>query len=96
MSTVNERILKLFTEREVLAEVTSMVEYIFDTGTVDNCPPFNTDDVEMKTEICCPDCGAEKENLILHLGRTIPVPNLHGTAPCHGRRQAMLRGIGSL
>lgn len=67
MSTANERILKLFTEREVLAEVTSMVEYIFDTGTVDNCPPFNADDVEMKTEICCPDCGAEEENLVRHL-----------------------------
>lgn len=67
MSNVNEKICRLFTEREVLAEVTEMVEYIFDSGTMENCPPFTVDDVEMEAEVVCPDCGAEAESLVRHL-----------------------------
>ena len=64
---VNERIMKLFTDREVLCEVTEMVEYIFDSGTIENCPPFTTEDVEMEIEILCQECGADASSVVDYL-----------------------------
>ena len=65
--TQNERIRKMFTTREVLCNVTDMVEYIFDSGTDENCPPFSPSDVVVETDINCPECGAEESSLALHL-----------------------------
>lgn len=39
-SPKNKKIIELFLERELKAEITSMVEYILDTGTTENCHHF--------------------------------------------------------
>ena len=72
----NKDIINLFVEREVLADVTDFVEYVLDTATDQNCPPFNTNSIETITAGCCPECGATEEFLDFHtitLEETAPV-----------------------
>lgn len=58
-SPKNLRIAKLFTDREVKMELTEVVEYVFDTATDQNAPPFSLDDIQSAGEVACPYCGAE-------------------------------------
>lgn len=57
-SPKNLRIAKLFAEREVKMELTEVVEYVFDTATDQNAPPFTLDDIQHEDDISCPYCGA--------------------------------------
>ena len=43
-SLKNQKIVALFAKREVMKNITSLVEYVFDTETLENAPPFNPGD----------------------------------------------------
>ena len=76
MEDINQKIIELFVEREILADVTDMVEYVFDTATKGNCPPFDPDSVEMLGSGFCPECGANAEYQDFHtvtLEEVIPI-----------------------
>ena len=75
MEEINEKIIALFVEKEVLADVTEIVEYIIDTATPENCPPFDPDGI-MSGQGFCTECGAPEEYLVPHTvvqGETTPV-----------------------
>ena len=58
-SPKNQKILSLFARREVLKDITELVNYVFDTATTDNAPPFGMEDIQCEHSICCPNCGEE-------------------------------------
>ena len=57
-SPKNRRIISLFVKKEILKDVTNIVEYILDTGTNTNAPPFTWEDIEsLDEDTGCPECG---------------------------------------
>ena len=62
-SETNLKIRKLFVAREVKANVTDLVDYIFDTAQKDNAPPFTIADIQEEMEAICPDCMAVIEDV---------------------------------
>lgn len=77
MDEANEKIVSLFVEKEVLADVTDLVNYVFDTATRNNCPPFDPDSI-LPSEGGCTECGTPEEFLVPHTvvqGETEPVLN---------------------
>lgn len=77
MDEANEKIVSLFVEKEVLANMTDIVNYVFDTATRNNCPPFDPDSI-LPSEGGCTECGAPEEFLVPHTvvqGETEPVVN---------------------
>lgn len=70
-SEKNMKIRKIFCNKEVRAEVTDLVEYVFDTATNQNGPPFGPEDVQYPVDIACPDCGGDElEEVIYQPGMT--------------------------
>lgn len=63
MREVNRKICQLFAQKEVLADVSEFVEYVFDTATQQNAPPFTEEDVVVLSEQCCPNCGASGDQI---------------------------------
>lgn len=66
MTEINKRIISLFVEKETLADVSDFVNYVFDTASKTNDPPFDPDSVVMPGSACCPQCGASEESLDDH------------------------------
>ena len=58
-SSNNQKIISLFARREVLKDVTSLVEYVFDSGTDDNAPPFEPGDIWFDAVARCPNCDED-------------------------------------
>lgn len=58
-SPKNQKILDLFVRKEVLKDITELVQYVFDTATTDNAPPFSMEDIQYEYVLCCPNCGEE-------------------------------------
>ena len=50
MDEANEKIVSLFVEKEVLADMTELVNYVFDTATRSNCPPFDPESSQAKED----------------------------------------------
>lgn len=58
-SPINKAIIKAFLAREVKCDMSLFVEYVLDTGTIRNSPPFTFEDIKYKTDgAACPACGA--------------------------------------
>ena len=95
MDATNKKILELFVEREILADVTDFVEYVIDTATRDNCPPFNPDAIMADGGFMCSSCGAGDEHQDFH---TITVeevvPILDYSADTNERFQCPHCGLG--
>lgn len=58
-SLKNQKIVALFAKREVMKNITSLVEYVFDTETLENAPPFNPGDIEYEIKPLCPTCNED-------------------------------------
>lgn len=57
-SKENKKIIHMFVQREVRLCVSEFVEYVFDTATDKNAPPFTMDDVSNNGIPECPRCGS--------------------------------------
>lgn len=58
-SPINKKIISIFLRRELKACITPLVEYVFDTATDMNGPPFTTEDIICEEEVLCPHCGSK-------------------------------------
>lgn len=56
-SSKNQEIKRKFVERDVMACVSGMVEYIINKGFEDREAPFSLDDAENYYTTKCPECG---------------------------------------
>lgn len=72
-SLKNQKILELFVRKEVLKDISELVQYVFDTATTDNAPPFSMEDIQYEYALCCPNCGEETlEEVVVEPGMVHP------------------------
>lgn len=58
-SPKNQKILDLFVQKEVLKDISEIVNYVLDTSRTDNAPPFTWEDIQCETTVLCPHCDEE-------------------------------------
>lgn len=72
-SPKNQKILDLFVRKEVLKDITEIAQYVFDTATTDNAPPFSMEDIQYEHNMFCPHCGEEAlEEVVVESGMVHP------------------------
>lgn len=64
-SPKNQKIMSLFIQREIKQDVTSLVNYVFDTATEQNAPPFSMADLDCVSPLCCQYCGGENVDEVI-------------------------------
>jgi hypothetical protein len=94
-SAVNKKIISMFEKREIRSDVTPMVEYILDTGTNLNDPPFSIEDIE-EPEISgvCPYCGCLEDPEEVHPTNNAVLVAYDPTASEDERYQCPICGAG--
>lgn len=92
-SPINKKIISLFIKRELRACVTPLVEYVFDTATDLNGPPFTAADIICDTEASCPNCGSNGMEEI-HIDESMAHPEYDPSADVDDRYSCPFCGAG--